>query len=189
MKSKQVLNRWSLISITAMLCAVCLPAAAQQTDTLKVPDPDTASVEVTSRKGFCMKLEKGGTILIELYPDMAPKTVARVMKLVEEGFYDGLKFHRVESFLVQTGREKHDLPPLEGEMFGQRIWHEEGMVGMARLPNGYDTATTQFYIMKERRPKLNGEYTLFGRVLSGMEHIHGIKKGRKIESLEVCDIE
>ena len=60
---------------------------------------------------------------------------------------------------------------------------------MARLPNGYDTATTQFYIMKERRPKLNGEYTLFGRVQSGMEHIHSIKKGNKIERLTIIEIE
>jgi len=172
-----------------MLCAVCPPVAARQADTLGTAEPDTASAEGTVRKGLCMKLEKGGAVIIELYLEMAPKTVARVMELTGEGFYDGLEFHRVESFLVQTGKGKHDLPPLEGEMFGQKIWHEEGMVGMARLPNGYDTATTQFYIMKERRSKLNSEYTLFGRVQSGMEHVHGIKKGRKIESLTICDIE
>lgn len=189
MRSKHVLNHGLLVSITAMLCAVCLPVTARQADTLGTADPDTVSAEGTVRKGLCMKLEKGGTVIIELYPELAPKTVARITKLAAEGFYDGLKFHRVESFLVQTGKGKHDLPLLEGEMFGQRIWHEEGVVGLARLPNGYDTATTQFYIMKERRPKLNGEYTLFGRVQSGMEHVHGIKKGRKIESLTICDIE
>lgn len=191
MNPKQVLNRWLLISITSMLCVVHLPLAvtAQQADTLGTADPDTPSVEGTARKGLCMKLEKGGAVIMELYPEMAPKTVARIMKLAGEGFYNGLKFHRVESFLVQTGKGKHDLPQLEGEMYGQRIWHEEGMVGMARLPSGYDTATTQFYIVKERRPKLNGEYTLFGRVQSGMEHVHSIKKGNKIESLTICDIE
>lgn len=180
---------WLSISFGAMLCAACPPVTAQQADTLVAPAPDTASTEGAVRKGLCMTLEKGGTVVIELYPDKAPKTVERIMMLSGEGFYDGLRFHRVESFLVQTGKGEHDLPPLEGEMFGQRIWHEEGMVGMARLPNSYDSATTQFYIMKERRPNLNGEYTLFGRVVSGMEHIHNLKKGGKIESLKICDIE
>lgn len=178
-----------LVSVGMLLVAGQPPVAAQQADTLISQGPDTASAAGTVRKGLCMTLEKGGTVIIELYPEHAPKTVERIMKLAGEGFYDGLRFHRVESFLVQTGKGEHDLPPFEGEMFGQRIWHEEGMVGMARLPNGYDTATTQFYIMKERRANLNGEYTLFGRVVSGMEHIHSLKKGRKIESLTICDIE
>lgn len=189
MRSDRFPERLMPILIAAALFTFFATAEARQADTTGAGEPDTASVEGISRKGLCMEIEKGGAVVIELYPEMAPKTVARVMKLAEEGFYDGLKFHRVESFLVQTGKGEHDLPPLEGEMFGQRIWHEEGMVGMARLPNGYDTATTQFYIMKERRPMLNGEYTLFGRVVSGMEHIHGIKKGRKIKSLSVCEIE
>lgn len=175
------------IAVAVISCAVCSFADARQADSTAATDqPKAAAV----RKGLCMKLEKGGTVIIELYPDKAPKTVERIMKLAGEGFYDGLKFHRVESFLVQTGKADHDLPPLEGEMYGQRkIWHEEGMVGMARLPSGYDTATTQFYIMKERMPKLNGEYTLFGRVVSGMEHVHALKKGHKIENLTICDIE
>jgi cyclophilin family peptidyl-prolyl cis-trans isomerase len=189
MSLKRFSEQLALITFVATLCAVCSPASARQADSSVTADTDTASTEATVRKGLCMKLDKGGVVIIELYPDKAPKTVERIMKLAGEGFYDGLKFHRVESFLVQTGKAEHDLPPLEGEMFGQRIWHEEGMVGMARLPNGYDTATTQFYIMKERMSKLNGEYTLFGRVLSGMEHVHGMKKGRKIESLTICDIE
>ena len=198
MRAKIMPAPWIPVLTIALLCAFCPSAAAGQAETMPAADltdttstatPDTATVEAVSRKGLCMELDKGGSVVIELYPEKAPKTVARIMKLAEEGFYDGLKFHRVESFLVQTGKGKHDLPQLEGEMFGQKIWHEEGMVGMARLPNGYDTATTQFYIMKERMPKLNGEYTLFGKVLSGMEHIHSLEKGRKIHSLSVCDIE
>lgn len=189
MRSDRFPNGRMSVFMAALLCVFYVPVAAHQVDSSGVSESDTVLVEETSRKGLCMEIEKGGAVVIELYPEMAPRTVERIMKLADEGFYNGLKFHRVESFLVQTGKAKHDLPPLEGEMYGQRIWHEEGMVGMARLPGGYDTATTQFYIMKERRPKLNGEYTLFGRVLSGMEHIHGIKKGRKIKSLSVCNIE
>jgi cyclophilin family peptidyl-prolyl cis-trans isomerase len=161
-------------------------AAAETTGT--VPQ-DTVFAEEDTASCICMKLEGGGTVRIELYPEQAPKTVERILKLVREGFYDGLKFHRVESFLVQTGRKDSELEPLEGEMFGQKIWHEEGMVGMARLPTGYDTATTQFYIMKERKPKLNGEYTLFGCVVEGMEHIRDIKKGNKIDSISLCGAE
>ncbi len=184
------LTKLCLSVVTAVMIGLSsAPAGARTADSLGAAAPDTASIGEEVRKGLCMTLEKGGTVIIELYPDKAPKTVERIMELAGGGFYDGLRFHRVESFLVQTGKGEHDLPPLEGEMFGQRIWHEEGMVGMARLPNGYDTATTQFYIMKERRPNLNGEYTLFGRVVSGMEHIHALKKGGKIESLTVCDIE
>jgi peptidyl-prolyl cis-trans isomerase B (cyclophilin B) len=177
---------------------VCLLAAAGVTGgpwfagaakTHGALDQDTMAVEGHAKPALCMKLKKGGTVRIELYPEHAPKTVERIVKLVQDGFYDGLEFHRVESFLVQTGKRDHDLEPLEGEMFGQKIWHEEGMVGMARLPTGYDTATTQFYILKERKPVLNGEYALFGRVIEGMEHIHNIKKGNKIESISLCWVE
>jgi cyclophilin family peptidyl-prolyl cis-trans isomerase len=165
-------------------------AASYQEGTIPALE-DTASAPVEKaavRQGLCLKLETGGTVIIELYPEKAPKTVERVTGLARQGFYDGLEFHRVESFLVQTGKKDHDLPPLEGEMFSQKLWHEEGMVGMARLPNGYDTATTQFYIMKERRPMLNGEYTLFGRVVGGMEFVHSIKKGHRMESLTPCEL-
>jgi cyclophilin family peptidyl-prolyl cis-trans isomerase len=147
---------------------------------------DSALAGDDARECICMKLKDGGIVRIELYPEQAPKTVERILMLVGEGFYDGLEFHRVESFLVQTGKKDSKLEPLEGEMFGQRIWHEEGMVGMARLPTGYDTATTQFYIMKERKPRLNGEYTLFGRVVEGMQYLHKIKKGNKIENVSHC---
>ena len=143
------------------------------------------STEKTPYKRIRIVLEKGGEIVIELLADEAPLAVERIIALVQEGFYNGLKFHRVESYLVQTGRKDSDLPPVEGEMFGRAIRHEVGMVGMARLPDDYDSASTQFYIMKERRPRLNGEYTLFGRVIAGMEHVGKIKKGWKIKTVAV----
>jgi cyclophilin family peptidyl-prolyl cis-trans isomerase len=155
---------------------------------LSEEDTAAAETEEAPRQGLCVKLEKGGEFIIELYPEQAPIAVARITELVEQGFYDGLEFHRIESFLVQTGKRDHEMPPVEGEMFAQKLWHEEGMVGMARLPNDYDTATTQFYMMKERRSGLNGEYTLFGRVIEGMEAVHQIKKGHKIESITLCEL-
>lgn len=132
-------------------------------------------------------MKDGGTIVIELYPDAAPQTVKRILDLVKEGFYDDCKFHRVESYLIQTGQRESELPPLEGEMFGQTLCHEEGMVGMARLVDDYDSATTQFYICKQRLLKLNCEYTLFGRVIEGMELVHKMKKGTKIEHVALVE--
>lgn len=131
------------------------------------------------------QIEEGGVFVIELMPGAAPKTVERIRGLIEEGFYDGKEFHRVESWLVQTGRTEEEYPVLEGEMFSQRIGHERGMVGMARLGNDYDSATTQFYILKERKPMLSGEYTIFGRVVEGMDVVDGIEQGDEIESCRI----
>ena len=113
--------------------------------------------------------------------------VERVLELVKKGFYDGLRFHRVEDYLIQTGRGDIEIEPIEGEMFGQDLKHEVGMVGMARLPDDYDSATTQFYICKKRLPRLNGEYTLIGKVVEGMELVFKIKKGDKIKSIDIVE--
>ena len=180
-----------ILTICAGLFGPPVIEATERSESMYAVREDTALTpthEEAPRQGLCMKLEKGGAVIIELYPEKAPLAVARITELAEQGFYDGLEFHRVESYLVQTGRKEHELQPVEGEMFSQKLWHEEGCVGMARLPNDYDTATTQFYIMKERRPKLNGEYTLFGRVVKGMEFVHKIKKGHEIESLFLCEL-
>jgi hypothetical protein len=89
-------------------------------------------------------LEDGGEIVMDLMPKEAPLAVERFTMLVNDGFYDGLKFHRVESWLIQTGKKETDLEPIEGEMFFQNLKHDKGMVGMARYPDNYDSATTQF---------------------------------------------
>jgi cyclophilin family peptidyl-prolyl cis-trans isomerase len=132
-----------------------------------------------------LNLEDGGRIVIQLMPEEAPKTVERIISLADEGFYDGVEFHRVESYLVQAGWKECDVPPLEGEMFSQYLRHEEGMVGMARLPSDYNSATNQFYICKKSLPSLNGEYTLFGKVTEGMDIVHQLEEGRKIQHAEI----
>ncbi len=156
---------------------------------------DTTSAEVVENQSdtlktlprICINLKKGGRIVIELYPDEAPLAVERVLELVKRGFYNGLRFHRVEDYLVQTGRGDIEIEPIEGEMFGQDLKHEVGMVGMARLPDDYDSATTQFYICKKRLPRLNGEYTLIGKVVEGMDLVFKIKKGDKIMSIDIVE--
>jgi peptidylprolyl isomerase len=148
-------------------------------------DSTAADREAARHPRIRIAVEKRGDIVIELLPDKAPKACARILVLVKSGFYTGLPFHRVEAYLVQTGARETSLPPVEGEMFSQRLSHDRGMVGMARLPNNYDSATTQFYIMKEHRPLLNSEYTLFGRVVEGMDVVDRIKKGDKIGSIAI----
>ncbi len=166
------------------------PAARQsQQKPSATVTPTQEKVESKARANprICINVEKLGDIMIELYPKEASKSVERILKLVRSGFYDGLKFHRVESYVVQTGAAESSLPPVEGEMFGEKLTHEEGMVGMARLPNDYDSARTQFYICKKHLPLMNGEYTLFGKVIQGMEIVHEIKKGDTIRSIKVVE--
>ena len=124
---------------------------------------------------------KNGDVLIELYPDKAPNHVTRILELTKKGFYNDLKFHRViEDFMVQTGDPKgngtggSDLPDLKAEF--NDIKHVKGVMSMARSASP-DSANSQFFIMLGDSPHLDGQYTAFGRVISGMEFIDQIKKG------------
>jgi cyclophilin family peptidyl-prolyl cis-trans isomerase len=132
-------------------------------------------------------LDEGGEIVMELMPKEAPLAVERFTMLVNDGFYDGLKFHRVESWLIQTGKKDTELEPIEGEMFFQDIKHDKGMVGMARFPDDYDSGSTQFYILKECKNALNGEYTIFACVVEGMDVVMDIKKGDKIKEIKFAE--
>ncbi|HSG29447.1 MAG TPA: peptidylprolyl isomerase [Candidatus Krumholzibacterium sp.] len=154
---------------------------ADSTETEPDPAGEPGPVRVA------IELEGGGTIVMEMLEEEAPVTVDRFLTLVSEGFYDGLKFHRVEKFLVQTGKKEHEYPPIEGEMFGQIVTHEAGMVGMARLPDDYDSGSTQFYIMKKHKPTFNCEYTLFARVTDGMALVKNIDKDTKIERVFIVE--
>jgi len=124
---------------------------------------------------------KTGRVAIQLRPDLAPKHVARVKKLVREGFYDGIVFHRVmEGFMAQTGdpqgtgRGGSSYPDLRAE-FSQAPFLR-GTVGAARSrsPN---SANSQFFINLGAAPHLNGQYTVWGQVIRGMEHVDAIKLG------------
>lgn len=175
-----------ILTAAMTLCtAVQVRAAALSADTTASADSSAQASGAYPRILFT--LEKGGTIIIELYPDQAPLACERILLLVRAGFFDGLKFHRVESYLVQTGKKDHEYPPVEGEMWSQKLKHEPGAAGMARFPNDYDSATTQIYILKESKATFNGEYTLFGMVVEGMETVAKIKKGAKIETVVIVE--
>ena len=124
---------------------------------------------------------KDGTVVIELLPDVAPLHVARLKELARQGFYDGIKFHRViDGFMAQTGDPQGNgtggssLPDLPAEF--SNVPFERGTVGMARSQNP-NSATSQFFIMFAEGSFLNGQYTVFGQVRSGMEFVDNIKKG------------
>ncbi|WP_207478662.1 peptidylprolyl isomerase [Arenibaculum pallidiluteum] len=122
-----------------------------------------------------------GRVVIELRPDLAPKHVARIKELTRQGFYDGLKFHRViEGFMAQTGDPRGDGTGGSGQKlpaeFNRSAKHVRGTVSMARAadPNSGDS---QFFIVFAAASHLDGQYTVWGQVVEGMEFVDGIKKG------------
>ena len=124
---------------------------------------------------------KDGTVTIQLRPDLAPNHVKRLKELARKGFYDGVVFHRViEGFMAQTGDPTgtgtggSDLPDLKAEFTNTHFGR--GVVGMARSRDP-DSANSQFFIMYGDADLLDGGYTVFGEVVSGMEFVDNIKKG------------
>ncbi|MDD7908770.1 MULTISPECIES: peptidylprolyl isomerase [Pseudovibrio] len=129
---------------------------------------------------------KDGRVEIQLRPDLAPMHVERIKQLTRDGFYDGIVFHRViDGFMAQTGdptgtgRGGSDLPDLKAE-FSQEPF-KRGTLGMARASNP-NSANSQFFIMFADGAFLNGQYTVFGEVISGMEHVDKIKRGEPVQN-------
>ncbi len=161
-------------SLLAALVAASLSGAA-----------DAADLENT----LYMEL-KDGRVVIEMRPDLAPKHVAQIKRLTRKGFYDGLVFHRViDGFMVQggdpkgngTGGSGSNLP---AEFSDER--HLRGVTSMARSRNP-DSADSQFFIMLGDAPGLDGKYTIWGKVVSGMNFVDNIKKGDSRRNGKVDD--
>lgn len=128
-----------------------------------------------------------GNITIKFYPKDAPVNVERFLELIQNGFYDGLLFHRVEkNFVIQSGDPTNTGNGGSGRKlpaeFNSHI-HTLGTVGMARFPNDINSADSQFYISLSESPELDGKYTIIGKVTKGLEILHKINKGDKIISL------
>jgi len=131
-----------------------------------------------------------GKVVIEMRSDLAPGHVARIKELVKDGFYDGIVFHRViDGFMAQTGCP-HGTgtggsgKKLKAEFNSEK--HVRGTVSMARAQNP-DSGDSQFFIMYGETPSLNGQYTVVGEVVSGMEAIDRIKKGSQADNGAVTD--
>ena len=135
-------------------------------------------------------LEKGGEIRIEFFPADAPKTVENFVTLAKKGFYDGLTFHRVvPNFVAQGGDPKGDGtggPGYKVKAEFNKQKHLRGSLAMARAADP-DSAGSQFYITFGPQPSLDNQYTVFGRVVSGMEHVDKIKVGDKMKSVKIVE--
>lgn len=135
-------------------------------------------------------VEGYGTITAELYGNVAPITVANFLKLADEGFYDGLTFHRIISgFMIQGGDPNGNgtggsSERIKGEFaangVANGIAHERGVLSMARS-SAYDSASSQFFIMHADAPHLNGQYAAFGRVITGIEVVDAICEATKVQ--------
>ena len=163
-------------------------------DTKNLTVEDTKMLEMSETRGKKMKHSynvadaenalvlklKDGEVVIEMFPDVAPNHVARIKELVRDGFYNGLKFHRViDGFMAQTGCPLGNGTGGSGKKLKaefNRIPHTRGVVSMARAMDP-DSADSQFFICFDNAPHLDGQYTVWGKVVSGMEFVDNIKKG------------
>ena len=123
-----------------------------------------------------LKLEMPtGTVFIECFPEIAPNHVAQILDFAEKGMYDGIPFHRViEGFMAQGGWTQQALPQLLAEF--NNYPHVEGTCSMART-NDPNSASDQFFICFGNAQFLDRQYTAWGKVIYGMEHIHAINRG------------
>ncbi len=161
-------------SLLAALVAASLSGAA-----------DAADLENT----LYMEL-KDGRVVIEMRPDLAPKHVAQIKRLTRDGFYDNLVFHRViDGFMVQGGDPKGNGTGGSGNTLPAEFsdeQHVRGTLSMARSRSP-DSADSQFFIMLGRAPHLDGQYTIWGKVTSGMSLVDNIKKGDSRRNGSVSD--
>jgi peptidylprolyl isomerase len=124
-----------------------------------------------------------GPVTIAMRPDLAPRHVARIKELVRDGFYNDIVFHRViDGFMAQTGDPTGTGTGGSGKKLKaefSREPHKRGTVSMARAQNP-DSGDSQFFICFEDAPFLNGQYTVWGKVIDGMENVDGIKRGEPV---------
>ncbi|WP_037500517.1 peptidylprolyl isomerase [Sphingomonas jaspsi] len=174
------------LSVLAVSALVAAPVAAKKkpaeapvaaVSPLVVP----AAVAADPANKWTLELSNGGRVVIQLRPDIAPNHVYRIQQLTTQGFYNGLKFHRViAGFMAQggdprgTGEGGSPLPDLKAEF--NNIPHMRGVVSMARAESP-DSANSQFFIMFTPRFSLDHKYTAFGRVIEGMAAVDNIAMG------------
>ena len=163
----------------ALIAAAPKPAAAPATPAITINAPADIASNPSNR--LTLELSNGGRVVIQLRPDAAPLTVQRIQSLAQAGFYNGLAFHRViPGFMAQGGDPAGDgtggsqLPDVKAEF--NTLPHLRGSVAAARAESP-DSANSQFYVMFAPRISLDGKYTVFGRVISGMQFVDKIAPG------------
>ena len=165
------------VALVAGLLSFGAPAAAQNA----VPAAPLAVPAINPDNVLHLDLSTGGRVSIQLRPDVAPKHVERIKTLARQGFYNGILFHRViEGFMAQTGDPTgtgsggSPLPDMPAEFNG--LPHVRGAVSAARAEDA-NSANSQFFIVFSPRLSLDGKYSVFGRVVSGMQYVDAIERG------------
>lgn len=181
------LKTWAGIFAAGILSVSLLAGCNSQKEEAPKEGQDSKSEAVDLENQETMqaeiKVKDYGTIMVDLYPEIAPITVENFVKLAEDGFYDGLTFHRViKGFMIQGGDPKGDSTggaeeTIKGEFSKNGVEnplsHKRGVISMARsqMP---DSASSQFFIVHEDSPHLDGEYAAFGYVTEGMDVVDKI---------------
>lgn len=181
------------ILIFIMCVLMCIPFVGCSKEAADIEEKNRVEGEIESSGASdategevvnaVITMESGGEIKLELYPDIAPVTVQNFVDLCGEGFYDGLTFHRIISgFMIQGGDPNGDGTggpgyQIKGEFelngVENDLKHERGVISMARAQD-YDSAGSQFFIMHEDAPHLDGAYAAFGKVVEGMDVVDEI---------------
>jgi cyclophilin family peptidyl-prolyl cis-trans isomerase len=201
-------DRWVLPALTLLLCA-CQSQSVEQTQPNE-PQPVVQQPQETPMKPnepqpqaqvayVRMTIESKGDLVIELDLKEAPKTSENFLNLVKEGFYDGIRFHRVvPKFVIQAGDPQSKTLPMGDRRLGtggsgktikfepNNLKHKRGAIGMARAQDP-DSASSQFYICLEDLPQLDGNYVIFGRVVEGIEIIDLVRVGDTIQKAIVLE--
>ena len=177
-----------IASIFAFLIALLIGVSAHA-QTAGTADAAAPAAEPDLSNVLYLDLSTGGRVTIRLYSTVAPNHVERIKTLTRQGFYDGVKFHRViEGFMAQTGDPTatgtggSDLPDLKAEF--SKLPHLRGTLSMARAQSD-DSANSQFFIVFQPNFKLDDKYTIFGRVTAGMEFVDAIARGEPPASPDV----
>lgn len=197
MKNKKLLMVFPIILIMLIITG-CKSENAQTTikeDLLNINyKEDTNELELpqyeTQNPVVAMYIENYGSIVMELYPDIAPNTVANFISLVKKGFYDNNTFHRlVPGFVLQGGDPTGTGTggpgyTIKGEFsangYENNLKHEKGIVSMARTSDSNDTAGSQFFIMLDKSEYLDGQYAAFGKIIDGWSNIEKIVANEKV---------
>jgi peptidyl-prolyl cis-trans isomerase B (cyclophilin B) len=183
-----------LLALIGALALAVGPASAQDKPAAKPADKPAGKSPTA-----IVTMEQGGEIVLEFFPEDAPRHVQNFVKLVNQKFYDGQRVHRVEpNFVVQFGDPQSRTLPLNDPKMGSggpgytikaefnKRPFDRGILGMART-NDPDSAGSQVYIMLGPAHFLNGKYTAFGRVASGMGVVDQIKVGDRIKSIKIVN--